>query len=1163
MRLRRLDLTRFGRFTDRTLDFGEAREGRADLHIVYGPNEAGKSTASTAILDLLFGIASQSRYNFLHPYPTMRIGAALEIGGDLHEVVRIKRPQNSLIDGAGQPLAEHAIAGALGGIDRAGYQSMFSLDDLTLEAGGESILASKGDLGQLLFSASAGLADLSRSLVGLKAEADGFYRFKARSGELIEMKARLAALKAERERIDTLASHFVQLIELRDRAFQHYEEAIGARGRILARAETIQRLLNALPRLAALREIRGKLIPLAALPAAPRSWAAELPALQTTEVELATRMQGLSDEIAQASSELDAIVVDEIAADLAGPVERLATGRYVTAVEDLPDRRLKLREAELVLFGILDRLERPAEPAPARLVLGSSVVGALRDLIERRSGVEAALASADDEVSKARRRLDEATARLRDPGDGFPVGSDRLGAMAALGSTLAALRGDDHAARRRLALRASTEAAEVLAQRLAALRPWIGEVQQLVDMEVPEATAIARRTASLGEAERRIDRYADDIERLTGEVLRQNAAIEAIDAIAGVLGDAEAVRLRAARDAAWNAHRGVLDAQSAQAFEAALHRDDAVTQARASHSADLAALRQATEALAVAEAGLAHARSLHRSAVAVRQGVRDAIADMLRAMSPVFPDDMLLPQLEVWIDRRARALEAHAVLLAADRDRREAESDAAAARHRLTTALNALGIEHEVDASLDGLVVAAETVIARDAAMNALRDAAEDRRRDLSGREDDSDRAVAAERSWAQAWASACAACWIGEGGTVPSVGTVREVVAAIAELGPALERRAGLADRIGKMERDQATFVAEAEALAERLGLSASSAAILDVAEAVRSRVQTAQAARTDRALRSGKLDVLRERQRTLAGEQAVHARRKAEMTSVFGVATLTEVADQLREIERRAELDEQADALTREVLDGLGVASMAEAEASLDAADRVALAADLAAEKARFADLDQRSRDLFADHGKAADGVEAVGGDDAVARLEEKRRTILLDIEERALRYLRLRVGAAAAEQALRAYRDQHRSSMMARASDAFRIISRGAYSGLATQPDRDSEVLIAVGADGRSREAGELSKGTRFQLYLALRVAGYHEFARSRPAVPFIADDIMETFDDVRAEQAFRLLAGMAQVGQVIYFTHHQHLCEIVRHVEPGVTVHTLATPAMADT
>jgi hypothetical protein len=66
-------------------------------------------------------------------------------------------------------------------------------------------------------------------------------------------------------------------------------------------------------------------------------------------------------------------------------------------------------------------------------------------------------------------------------------------------------------------------------------------------------------------------------------------------------------------------------------------------------------------------------------------------------------------------------------------------------------------------------------------------------------------------------------------------------------------------------------------------------------------------------------------------------------------------------------------------------------------------------------------------------------------------------------------------------------------------------------------------------------------RAPLYLALRVAGYHEFAQSRTPVPFIADDIMETFDDFRAVEAFRLFAEMANVGEVIYLTHYQHLCE----------------------
>ena len=205
---------------------------------------------------------------------------------------------------------------------------------------------------------------------------------------------------------------------------------------------------------------------------------------------------------------------------------------------------------------------------------------------------------------------------------------------------------------------------------------------------------------------------------------------------------------------------------------------------------------------------------------------------------------------------------------------------------------------------------------------------------------------------------------------------------------------------------------------------------------------------------------------------------------------------------------------------------------------------------------DLDKRTRELFAASKQADDRIAAVGGDDAAARIEERRRTKLLEIEDKARHYLRLRVGIAAADRALRAYRDQHRSSMMTQASDAFRIISRGAYRGLGTQPDRDGDSLVALGADGGSKLATDLSKGTRFQLYVALRAAGYHEFAKLRSPVPFIADDIMETFDDFRAEETLRVFEKMARLGQVIYLTHHDHLRAIAERTVPGVRIHRLA-------
>lgn len=126
---------------------------------------------------------------------------------------------------------------------------MFSLEDETLEKGGESILASKGDLGELLFSASAGLAHLSQGPIDLRSEADGFYTLRARSGALVDLKTRLVELKAEREKFDPPASDHGRLVETRDRSKAHYDEADSERTRTrdaLTRSSAISRQCHGL-----------------------------------------------------------------------------------------------------------------------------------------------------------------------------------------------------------------------------------------------------------------------------------------------------------------------------------------------------------------------------------------------------------------------------------------------------------------------------------------------------------------------------------------------------------------------------------------------------------------------------------------------------------------------------------------------------------------------------------------------------------------------------------------------------------------------------------------------------------------------------------------------------------------------------------------------------
>ena len=75
MRIKSLDLRAFGPFSNSVLDFSSKLPG---LHIIYGPNEAGKSSCLRALYALFFGIPIRTGDNFLHAYDQLMIGGCLQ-----------------------------------------------------------------------------------------------------------------------------------------------------------------------------------------------------------------------------------------------------------------------------------------------------------------------------------------------------------------------------------------------------------------------------------------------------------------------------------------------------------------------------------------------------------------------------------------------------------------------------------------------------------------------------------------------------------------------------------------------------------------------------------------------------------------------------------------------------------------------------------------------------------------------------------------------------------------------------------------------------------------------------------------------------------------------------------------------------------------------------
>ncbi len=298
-----------------------------------------------------------------------------------------------------------------------------------------------------------------------------------------------------------------------------------------------------------------------------------------------------------------------------------------------------------------------------------------------------------------------------------------------------------------------------------------------------------------------------------------------------------------------------------------------------------------------------------------------------------------------------------------------------------------------------------------------------------------------------------------------------------------------------------------------------------------------------------------LQDAREVLKTEIATYEATKQDVLSAFGVINLPEVIERDELLRERDRLRSALAELEEQLSSDLAVDDVIQARSLLEGLDFERLAIEKAEGERPLADLDELLQQQLVRRTRATDKLDAIGGDSAVARIEAERRTVLLEIEEKAVRYIELKLGVMSAASALRVYRERHRSGMMTQASDAFALITRGQYTGLTTQPVKGGEVLIAMQRDGQSKVADALSKGARFQLYLALRLAGYYEFASLRPSVPFIADDIMETFDHLRSEEVFRLFGEMASVGQVIYLTHHQHLCDIAKAVIPTVAIHEL--------
>ncbi len=184
MRLLALDLKAFGPFKNVLLDLSQGSEG---LHVIFGGNEAGKSSALRALEAFLFGIGRDTADDFLTPSAKLRVGATLRTRtGEVANWYR-RKTGKALVDENDRPLPEGTVWHQwLQALDQSQFRLMFGINRETLEQGGREILAGGGEVGKTLFSA-AGLANLPKVQEQLRTGFQEIFLPRGRNQQLSQI----------------------------------------------------------------------------------------------------------------------------------------------------------------------------------------------------------------------------------------------------------------------------------------------------------------------------------------------------------------------------------------------------------------------------------------------------------------------------------------------------------------------------------------------------------------------------------------------------------------------------------------------------------------------------------------------------------------------------------------------------------------------------------------------------------------------------------------------------------------------------------------------------------------------------------------------------------------------------------------------------------------
>ncbi len=1157
MKIKRLELKAFGPFSGELLDFSSPVPG---LHIVYGPNEAGKSSAMRALQALFFGFPMRTADNFLHPNQHLLVGGCLQ-GADGKELAFFRRKRNvkDLFDQQDNPIDPSALMPWLHGVEKELFLALYGINHETLVMGGQGILEQQGEVGKALFAAGAGLASLKPVIDELEREGESLFRPQGSSKLINEALAYHKELLKQSKEVTLSGREWEEHSLALDEAQKKLAERQKAKQELETKKSKYERLQQTLPDLSDRKNLLLQLAELGKVTPLPADFSERRVSLEQRErdarfhhEQVTARLQALREKMGGLSlnSPLldEGIGIDEL-------YQRL--GEYRKAKSDRPLREGQRISARTAAADFLRQIKPELTINDLEsLRPGLSKRRTVQDLASRLEALQQGSRNTLlqlQEIEKALERFDAERQKLP------PVAESALLSRALLAAERAGDIDTEIMSLEQELQRVDHECRAALNR----LILWKGSLELVLHLPLPLGETVNlfdEEFRALTDQKRQLQAEREELEKQQKEDTEQ---AQKLAFSSDVPSEEELVKNRSKREQGWQLLRRQWIKQENVAEESRNYDSrhplpEAYEQMVA--MADQTADRLYREAELVekyaslqseVEKSEKRLATLHE-----KEAIADgALADFNRrwqqqwassGITPLSPREMIA-WLSSFENLRIQVKEL---------EKSQRELDAKLARRRelrgnILKEIAAAGdaksfTGEELHEPLDvarALMNKIETV---QKAQESMEGKLHDGQRALEQAVEKRNRAEDELKEWQAEWSDALTPLGL-DGRALPSealdfIETLQACFEKLKEADEFRKRIEGIDRDIKDFEKDVELLTGDIapdlfgadshQAITElklRLGRANQEQAVLlrdsEELEALEKTLITTQtdvrsceeelAAMRHSARCDTREELIAAEQRSLAGTKLKQRQQELEqnLSRIAGGTTL-------------ADLELQAESVNQDELPGR-IETLNKEINSL---------------------LDPEINQLMESIGRKKNDLDRMNGGSKAAELAEALQHSLTKIRRMTERYIRIKLAAKMLRDETERYRQENEAPVLKIASRYFTELTMGSFTGLRTDSDDHGKlVLTGVRPNKSWLQVDAMSSGTRDQLYLALRLATLEWRTESSEPMPFIVDDILINFDDQRSLATIKALSELGEKSQVILFTHHQKIVEVAGEPE----------------